>query len=90
MKPSNEEEFGFLSNDPNGMRWTIKSRTTNIPNTGKGNVEYLVATDDSTDYNMLNYSSTEKIILSYDSTSDPQEYYTEIENIEYYTGDTLA
>lgn len=82
--------FGFINaNTNNGMRWSISSRTTNIPNTGHGNIEYLLADQTSADYNTLNYSSAEKIILSYDSTNDVQQYYTAGENIVYYTGGTL-
>gem|GEM_PF-3279677 len=58
------------------MRWTIRSRTENIPNTGEGNVEYLLADTSSVDYNELDYNSAEKIILSYDNTTDAQQYYS--------------
>jgi hypothetical protein len=68
------------------MRRTITSRTTKIPNTGAGNVEYLLADATSADYNMLNYSTAEKIILSYDQTTEAQQYYTGSENIAYYNG----
>jgi len=78
--------FGFVGTDPNGMRWTIRSRTENIPNTGEGNVEYLLADTSSVDYNELDYNSAEKIILSYDNTTDAQQYYSGWSNLSYYNG----
>jgi len=80
------EDFGFVSIDPNGMRRTITSRTNNIPATDQGNVEYLLADATSTDYNMLNYSTAEKIILSYDNTTDTGLYYTGWQNLAYFDG----
>lgn len=80
------ENFGFVGIDPNGMRRHITSRTNSVPNPWAGNVEYLLAGTGSTDYNMLNYATAEKIILSYDDTTDEQYYYADGGTTQEYDG----
>jgi hypothetical protein len=77
--------FGFINNNPNGMSWSISSRTTSIPNPRQWNVEYLLAAPDSSNYNMLDYQNALKLILSYDNTSSYGQYYTATNNIAYFT-----
>lgn len=57
------------------MRRTVQSQTKTIPASGEGNVDYLFASNDSNDFNVLPYYYTENFVLSVDSTSDPANYY---------------
>jgi hypothetical protein len=43
-------------------------------------VEYLLASENSKNYNMLDYSNAQKILLSIDNTTDKNKYYTGISN----------
>lgn len=83
--------FGFINdNDNNGISRTISSRTNTIPNSWEWNVEYLLAAPDSTNYNMLDYKTAEKILLSYDKTADPANYYNWITDTEYFNGGQIS
>lgn len=62
--------FSYLSNigsseNKSTVFWDIKSRTTRIP-LGNGNVDKLLATDDSVNYNMMDYENAEIFLLYYD------------------------
>lgn len=69
--------LGLLTTSPNGFAWTISSRTTKIPLSWEGNVDYLLTSwTDSKNYNKLPYYTSEKIILSMDNTTWVNSYYT--------------
>lgn len=53
----------------NGSFWNIRSRTTSIPKVWEGNVEWMLMTWDSANYNMLDYVNAENITLSLDPSS---------------------
>lgn len=76
--PPSDAEFNNFSRfnyDQNGIVREIKSRTKQIPNTGQWNVPYLLASTDSSNYNVLNYQDTETFIMTTDNTSDVTKYY---------------
>lgn len=67
--------FSYLSNDvdtenKSTVFWKINSRTTRIPSTGNGNVDKLLATNDSPNYNMMDYENAEIFLLYYDTSED--------------------
>lgn len=68
--------FGRLNLPNNWLSRQINSRTKRIPAIWQWNVENLLASSDSKDYNMLWKTRSESFILSYDNTSDTTEYYT--------------
>lgn len=83
--------FGFInSKNTNGISWTISSRTQSIPKAWEGNIEYLLAANDSNNYNTLDYKNNEKILLSYDNTTNTNEYYTWTTNMTYYNWGRLT
>jgi hypothetical protein len=46
----------------------IRSRTTQIPRPGEGNIEWMLATgDDALNYNMLDYVNAENFVFNLDS-----------------------
>jgi hypothetical protein len=61
--------FGNLTSSTNGFIWNISSRTTSIPASGDGNVDYLLSSSDSSNFNQLPYFTSEKINLSLDTTN---------------------
>ncbi len=76
--------FGMINNNPNWMFWTVNSKTYSIPSPWNWNVEYLLASEDSSNYNMIDYKNLVKLNLSIDNTSEPKEYYTYTDNITYF------
>ncbi len=65
--------FSYLSKDnmtPSSVFREINSRTNRIPAVGNGNVDKLLATDDSPDYNMMDYENAEIFLLYYDKLFD--------------------
>lgn len=77
--------LGLLTNTTNWFSWKITSRTTAIPNPWQGNVDYLLSTWDSKDYNKLPYFTSEKISLSIDNTSDTNLYYSGVSSFAYFS-----
>ncbi len=57
------------------LGWNISSRTTTIPMSGMGNVDPMLVTWDSRDYNQLGYVNIERFLLYYDQTDTPSAYY---------------
>ncbi len=68
--------FGLLTSSNNWFTWNITSRTNTIPSIGNGNIDYLLASDDSKNYNQLPYFTSEKFLLRIDSTTNTNKYYT--------------
>lgn len=72
--------FSYLSNtndtqNKSSLFWDINSRTDRIPAPWEGNVEKLLAADDSTGYNMMDYENAEVFLLYYDeSKADSNPY----------------
>jgi hypothetical protein len=66
-------DFWRLNYPDNWMLRTIHSKTRMIPNTWAWNIEYLLAADDSYDYNKMEYDKLENFILTVDNSS---EYYS--------------
>lgn len=78
--------FWLLTATNNWFAWTIASRTTRIPWSGQGNVDYLLTSGtDSKNYNKLPYYTSEKIILSMDNTTWTHLYYTWTSSIAYFS-----
>ena len=63
--------FAFGPEAENGALWDIRSRTTTIPSSGEGNVEWMLMASDSADYNMLDYVNAENITFSLDNGGYP-------------------
>ncbi|MEI6425810.1 MAG: hypothetical protein WCO66_00485 [Candidatus Absconditabacteria bacterium] len=68
--------FGRLTVLTNGLSWQIHSRTSSIPGSGDGNVDYLLASSDSSNFNQLPYFTSEKVFLSLDNSASDQNAYT--------------
>ena len=62
--PSN---FSVFTGDTTGILWNISSRATTIPASWEGNVEWMLATGDSLDYNMLDYVNAENFSFEMDN-----------------------
>jgi len=74
----------------NNWTWReISSRTNILPSTWMWNVDYMLSTGDSKNFNMIDYNYKEKIILSMDNTNDPSLYYTWKGNISYFSWDNI-
>ena len=77
--PSDEliSDFAYLSNEDDEQNKSslfrkINSRTDRIPSLGNGNVDKLLATNDSPNYNMMDYENAEVFLLYYDNlTGEP-------------------
>jgi len=79
--------FGSLKKTNNGFVWQIRSRTTSIPGSGDGNVDYLLATWDSANFNQLPYFTSEKVFMYVDNTdSTSKDIYTWGASFLYFTG----
>lgn len=66
--------FSYLSNtsetkNKSTLFWKINSRTNRIPSAWSWNVEKLLATGDSLDYNMMDYENAEIFMLYYDNAN---------------------
>ena len=62
----NTNTFSYISDSTPTLHRSIKSRTNRIPAEWKGNVEKLLSTWDSVDYNMMDYENAEIFLLYYD------------------------
>ena len=62
--------FSYLWNNAgeSSVFWTINSRTTRIPSEWNWDVEWLLSTGDSSDYNMMWYENAEVFLLYYDKS----------------------
>ena len=49
--------------------WSINSRTTQVPNPWMGNIDIMLITWDSADYNMMDYQTSETFLLYYDQSN---------------------
>ncbi len=74
-----------LNNGNNWVSWQIKSRTTNIPSSGDGNVEYLLSSSDSNNFNELPYYTPWKVYLYIDNTPSDRSAYSWITTFSYFT-----
>ena len=85
--PKSDLMTGFwnLNNWNNWISWQIKSRTTSIPSSGDGNVEYLLASNDSTNFNELPYYTPSKIYLYVDNTPSDRNAYSWVSTFLYFT-----
>lgn len=71
--------FSYLSNDntennKSSLFRKINSRTDKIPSEWKGNVDKLLSTDDSPNYNMMDYENAEVFLLYYDNLGGDNPY----------------
>ena len=69
--------FSYLSNNhkESSLFWEINSRTDRIPATWKWDVDLMMSTWDSINYNKMDYENSEIILLYYDS-SDWNPYHS--------------
>jgi hypothetical protein len=58
-----------LTGENNGILRTITSRTNRIPKQDEGNVERMLMTGDSLQYNKLDYTNAENFTFELDNTS---------------------
>lgn len=69
--------FGrFKSDIKSEAWWSIGSRVSNIPEIGKGNVEWIYAAASSADFNALQFGESINIPLYFDDTANSDRYYT--------------
>lgn len=68
--------LGRMSQPWNGLSWSIRSRTSQIPSSGQGNIDAVFTTWDTLNFNALTYNRWEQLILDIDNTSNPDDYYT--------------
>jgi len=63
--------FSYLSNNhkESSLFWEINSRTDRIPATWKWDVDLMMSTWDSINYNKMDYENSEIILLYYDSSN---------------------
>lgn len=82
------DQWSFLITSSTQGNWRdVNSRTTTIPSSGVGNSDVMLQSADSKDYNALRYQTLETLILSIDSTTNPEEYYSgNIHHPSYYSG----
>lgn len=69
--------FSYLSKDAQGKStvfWNINSKTNRIPSPWNGNVEKLLAAEDSPNYNMMDYENAEIFLLYFDNSEIGQPY----------------
>ena len=64
-------EFSYLSDNhkESSLFWEINSRTNQIPATWKWDVDLMMSTWDSNEYNKMDYENSEIILLYYDSST---------------------
>ena len=74
--PISDSQLSFLTGSTQWSSWKISSRTQQIPLSGAWNTDILLQTWDSPAYNVLWYNSMESIPLSYDNTTNGEQYYT--------------
>lgn len=71
-----------LNEQNNGTLWIITSRSDTIPNEDWWDVNYLLATNDSTNYNAIDNKKMAVIYLEIDN-SDSDDYYTNTSDTDY-------
>lgn len=81
----NPWELGVLTTKNNGLSWKISSRTSSIPSSWDGNVDAMLASPDSINFNQLSYSTSEKISLFLDGNPSDQTVYTAGNSLSYFT-----
>lgn len=83
-------DFWIVNDGQNGMRRNITSRTKSIPNTWWWNVDFMLASNDSSDYNSIGYFQREKFILDVDDTTNVNNYYNSTGIMKYFSGDYVS
>lgn len=95
--PLSDYTTGFIAPEDHWFRWTINSRspllswtlhTYTIPGEGMGNVDPMIS--DDSNYNELWYTDLETFLLSYDTTSTWELYYTWDSTLVFFSGDTVT
>jgi hypothetical protein len=76
----------MLTLGTNGFDWSISSRTKAIPSSGAGDVDYLLAAADSSNYNMIDYFHGTRLLLSMDVTTNPLMYYASGDVLSFFSG----
>ena len=71
-----------LNDQNNGTLWVITSRSDTIPNNEWWDVNYLLATNDSIDYNAIDHKKMAVIYLEVDN-SDIDDYYDNTSDTDY-------
>lgn len=73
-----QQKFGYYKDmDDGGNSWEIRSKTKQIPKNGEGNVNWMfLSGDDSLNYNVLDYMTTETFSFSLDNTTGTEAYKT--------------
>lgn len=72
-------DFSYLSNtaddeNKSSVLREINSRTTRIPSSGNWNVDKILSSDDSPNYNMMDYENAEVFLLYYDKKLEDNPY----------------
>lgn len=80
-----ESSLGTLTTKNNWFSWSIWSKTFSVPSPGNGNVDTMLASADSKNFNQLDYSSSEKISLSLDTAPSDSTVYTTGNTLSYFT-----
>ena len=64
--------FSYLWDNPeiSTVFWTVESKTTRIPATWEWNIEWMLSTWDSRNYNMMDYENAENFLLYIDNSKD--------------------
>jgi len=69
-----------LEVNSNSLIRNINSRTTQIPKPNEGNIDYLLAANDSSWYNKLDYNTRLTFLLSTDQTTIVNDFYAQESN----------
>ena len=73
--PDNFSYLSAESKQKSSLFWRISSRTTRIPSTWNGDVERLLSTGDSANYNTMGYEHAEIFLLYNDETESNKNPY---------------
>ena len=89
--PLSDQDRSFVTGNDQWTRWNISSRTTSIPASGQGDTDPLLQAPDSRMYNAVNYHDLETFLLSVDSVSGSENYYSgDVHVVSYFSWDSFS
>jgi len=84
--------FSYLWDNPeiSTVFWTVESKTTRIPATWEWNIEWMLSTWDSDNYNMMDYENAENFLLYIDESKDSPYKKVDCNSGDSYKEDCMA
>ena len=86
ISDQDNDQFGLLSEENNGIQRTIQWQTDRIPNTNAWNITPIFQTITSNSYNSLSYNQDLDIKIQINEQKDPEKFYSQEQDRQNFQG----